>query len=146
MKKETGLPEIEPCEEGCLATLTALVALPVVGWWLGVTLPAYLIESGTEHREGLEKRMAEGAVGNVELHWGLTFDSMTFMVEKRVTSVRKCPGTPSGEEFEEMVSMLGGYSAEVRLYTLFGIPYGTAEIHCYREPSLKEGSLFSLLR
>ena len=93
-------------------------------------LPQHLIGSGVEDFEGVEKQMAQGALADVELHWGTGLDSTTFMVAKHVRSVKKCPGTPSGEEFKRMVSMLGGYSAEIKAYTLFGIPQGTVVIDC----------------
>lgn len=104
---------------------------------LGVVLPRQIIGSGVEDLEGLDKRMARGALGDIAFHDrpGRGLDAAPpLIVRWRVTTVRKCPGTPSGEEFEEMIEQLGGYDAEVRAYALFGLPVGEARVSCRGNP------------
>ena len=71
--------------------------------------------------------MARAALAKVELN---TRDSASFMVDKSVMRVGKCPDTPSGERLGEMLSELVGFSAGVRPYTLFGLPEGKILISC----------------
>ena len=53
------------------------------------------------------------------------------MVDEHVTRVEKCPQAPAGKGFDEMLSSLVGFSAEIRPYTLFGIPEGRILITCH---------------
>jgi hypothetical protein len=114
-----------------LAVLAAAVAvLPAVVWELGVELPNRVIDSGVEDFEGVEKAMARAALDKVYLE---TRETASFMVDKRVTRVGKCHVRPSGKKIEdEYGSKSAGFSAEVRPYTLFGIPEGKIFLSCRR--------------
>ena len=114
-----------------LAILAAIAVLAMLGpplvWELGVDLPQRRTESGVEDFKGVEKEMARAALDKVYLN---THGTASFMVAERMTRVEKCPGTPIGREYDEMLSFLVGFSAEVQPYTLFGIPQRKIEISC----------------
>ena len=111
-----------------LATISGTVGLfPGAAYELGVAMPQRRVSSGLDDFEGLDERMARAALDKVELS---TRETASFMVAKSVTRVERCPGTPSGREFEEMLSDLGGFSAEIRPYTIFGIPQPEIVIAC----------------
>lgn len=126
----------------CLGRLVAVVyvtvlLMVVVVALLGVLLPRQLVGSGVDGFEGRERRMAEGALGDIAFHGrpSLSLEpAPPTIVRWRVTAVGKCPGTPSGRRFEQMIKLLGGYRAEVRAYGLFGIPRGEAVIACQGDP------------
>ncbi len=124
----------------CIVVLAALAVtillFPALVWQLGMELPQRLIDSGVEDFEGMDKEMAKASLDKVHLTYR---EQATLMVDERVMRVEQCPGTPSEDEFErKYVSMLVGFSAEIRPYTLFGIPMGTIVLPCNR--SMRWGS------
>jgi hypothetical protein len=104
-----------------------VAALPTAVWELGVELPARRIDSGVEDFEGVEKEMAQAALAKVYLR---TRETASFMVDRRVERVWWCPGVDSEKERRRALWALGGFGAEVRPYTLFGIPEGKITLAC----------------
>ena len=120
-----------------IASITALYFLPVLLLYLSLALPGAFIDSGVDDFEGRERRMATAALLDVGLHWepaSMGAPVPFFTTAYRVESVEKCPGTPSGKEYEEMIEATAGYRADVRFYTLLGIPEGELHILCDADP------------
>ena len=121
-----------------IASITALYFVPVILLYLSLALPGAFIDSGVDDFEGRERRMASAALLNVDLHWNaddmMTTQAPPFSTAWRVRSVEKCPGTPSGREYEEMIKLAYGYRAEVEFYTILGIPRGMLHIQCESDP------------
>src|SRR3712207_3428237 len=89
--------------KGCLVVLAVLVILGVVS----VVLPNRLIGSGLEDFEGSKRRMASQALFHIATYYGNGFLEIgdytgpPLVLGWHVRGVEECPGTPSGEDFEE---------------------------------------------
>jgi hypothetical protein len=88
-----------------------------------MVLPRYFIEDGVARYEGNEKLIARAALqeSDVRFH-GLRYWLVT---ADRVTYANTCPNWRS-----KYTDVLDEYSADVQLYTIFGLPYGELRIRC----------------
>ncbi|MDP9458354.1 MAG: hypothetical protein CYG60_15260 [Actinobacteria bacterium] len=120
---------------GCLAIPAVLLAV----LYLGFALPPLYIGTGADRLEGEDRKMAQLAhsMGSETI---ADFPGPGLFVSAwKVTDVERCPMTPASEEEARLnpdVPPPGPpfdvllFSAEVRTYTIFGIPFGTSSMPC----------------
>lgn len=87
----------------------------------GMVIPGFLIGTGVEQFAGERRELARQAVGVADSAFVGEPDSI-LVTASSVESVRRCPGTSDPESY--------GFSSEVRLYTIFGVTYGSVEVDC----------------
>lgn len=107
-----------------LLPAVALVAVVL----LGFVLPQRFVGTGVEEYEGKEKGLAREAISVAEAQFMGTSDHW-YVTAARVSAVGSCSGPPDPDSVN--------FSAAVDLYTVFGVPYGTAEMSCEGEVRLR---------
>lgn len=119
------------------AVIAGLCVLAFFVLGLGVILPGRLIGSGLEDFGGREKRMASGGFFHVAQYYGdsfLEYDDYIgppLVLGWHIEGLEECPGAPSRKDIEgNSYRAVGGASATVEAYTLFGIPRGEMKVTC----------------
>jgi|SRR5215216_4480426 hypothetical protein len=124
--------------------LAALALCAVL--WAGWTLPHRHIETGLDDYRGIERRYAETAVELTKVQnneWG---NPAPPIAAYRVTDVRRCPERPircgpairvrEGVYRENPECEGSPFAVDVQTYTLFGVPFGSADLPCEgRDPA-----------
>lgn len=105
----------------CLAVLA--VGVPTLV--LGATLPQQLIGTGADEYRGEQRDFAEYALAVAKAGEG--WDLGPLVWAGRVTEVNT---VSTGGRCGYAADVVGRYSAEVKLYSLFGVPYGRASVGC----------------
>ena len=118
--------------KGCLTVLVLV--------FLGLAVPMRLIGTGLDgfgDPGDCERRMAAKALFHGPELYGSGFleigdyNGPPLVLGWHVESVKKCPPLPGGEEPEaDSYRAYGGGRANIRAYTLFGIPRGEMEVDC----------------
>lgn len=126
-----------------LAAFALVLAVLALGAVLGAgwVLPHQFIGTGLDDYRGVEKEYAAGAVEQAKLQdseWG---NPGPLVAAYRVTEVRRCPGRPircgpairvgEGVERENPECEGNPFAVDVQTYTLFGLPFGDADLPCY---------------
>ncbi len=94
-------------------------------------MPHYSIGSGLDRFEGEERKMARFFLGHTEF-FRLGESVEGFIVTGvRVTRIEKCPGAPPFDP-ESLRPYGTDISGEIKLYTIFGIPYDEVEASCVK--------------
>ena len=107
--------------------LTAAVLLVVAVLALGISLPKWIIDPGLHRYAGGKRAFAEGALSMIESTDFRDSTDAYIAMAHRVVGVERC-APPSARAFR----------VEVRLYTVFGIPYGEKKTACMA-PLFKNG-------
>ncbi len=103
---------------GCLA----IVLLPIV-LMLGMILPRFFIQDGVERYGGDRNTIARAALDESDVRFG--WPERYLVTADRVTDTNTCP-----YYIRKYGSVTVEFSADVQLYTIFGLPHGELRIKC----------------
>lgn len=126
---------------GSRSTVALLVVVAaVVLLIVGVAVPKLFVGSGVRLYEGEEKNFAEYA-----LWWEpvVRDDPLPFVMARQVAEVEEIPN--EGYVCDPNAEVSSPYEARIRLYTLFGVPYGTTVLDCYGEAQVSRTFVVALL-
>lgn len=109
----------------------ASLAVGVPALVLGAILPQWFIGAGMDRYRGEQRDFAEYALLSAKAGDG--WDLVPLVWAGRVTEVNTASAAGTCGYVADVV---GRHSAEVELYSLFGIPYGRASVDCGGDPTI----------
>ena len=100
-------------------------------YYFGLTLPRDSLGSGVQNFEGEDKKIARSFRSYAEGLWFRDIGEVYTQTGVRVVKIEKCPGAPTHDP-QSLKYAVGGteFSGEIRLHTLFGLPYGKVVHDC----------------
>ncbi len=110
---------------GYLIIVVLLVASVIV-LFLGMVIPRFIIGNGVDQCEGSKRELAEQALVYPDAFFAGEPTSQLAIAAKRVARIGTCRRYPPNVSDK----LFDAFQGEVKLYTIFGIPYGELRFQC----------------